>query len=63
MDSKYFINIHCKIYDDICKEMSVSATEVDHKFGLFFLKTIGFNYRFEVKDKGKYLMAKLTYDI
>jgi hypothetical protein len=43
--------------------MSVSATEVDHKFGLFFLKTIGFNYRFEVKDKGKYLMAKLTYDI
>jgi hypothetical protein len=63
MDSKYIINIHCKKYDDICKQMGVGDLEVDYKFGLFFVKTVQLDYIFEVRDKGKYLMAKLTYDI
>ena len=63
MESEYYINIHCKLYDNLTKEMDMSAWEVDNKFGLRFIKTIGFNYRFQVIDKGKFLMAKLIYDI
>ena len=63
MRSDNFIKIHCEVYDKICKEMSASAWEVDDKFGLFFKKTIGLYYLFELKDKNKFLWAKLTYNI
>ena len=63
MESKYFINIHCKIYDDICKQMRASTWEVDHEFGLLFVKTIGLNYKFQVINKEKLLWAKLKYNL
>jgi hypothetical protein len=61
------INIYCKTYDDLCfklgRELDISFEEIDYKFGLNFIKVIGEIYIFEVRDKGKYLMAKLMYDI
>ena len=63
MDSKYFIDMHCQTYHDIRKEMGVGDLEVDYRLGLRFIKTVQSYYIFEIKDKGKYLMAKLTYDI
>jgi hypothetical protein len=61
------ISIYSKEYDDLCfkltKELDVSLEELDYKFGIAFIKTLGEIYIFEVRDKGKYLMAKLTYDI
>lgn len=61
------INIYCKTYDDLCfklqQEFDVSFEEIDYKLGLAFIKTLGEIYTFEVRDKGKYLMAKLKYDI
>jgi hypothetical protein len=62
MESKYFINIHCELYDSICKEMRASAWEVDEKFGLLFLETIKLDYKFEVRDKQKFLWAKFKYN-
>ena len=43
--------------------MGLPAWQIDDKFGLIFIKTIGFNYLFEVRDKGKFLMAKIIYNI
>jgi hypothetical protein len=61
------INIYSSFYDNLyfklAQEMDVSFEELDYKFGLAFIKTLGQIYVFEVRDKGKYLMAKLTYDI
>jgi hypothetical protein len=61
------INIYSSFYDNLyfklAQEMDVSFEELDYKFGLAFIKTLGEIYIFEVRDKGKYLMAKLTYDI
>jgi hypothetical protein len=61
------INIYCKDYDDLCfklaQELDISFEEIDYKFGLMFVKVLGEIYVFEVRDKGKYLMAKLMYDI
>jgi hypothetical protein len=63
MDSKYIVNIYCETYHDICKEMGVGNFEVDYKLGLRFIKTVQLDYIFEIKDKEKWLWAKLTYDI
>jgi hypothetical protein len=61
------INIYSSFYDNLyfklAQEMDVSFEELDYKFGLAFIKTLGEIYIFEVRDKGRYLMAKLTYDI
>lgn len=61
------INIYCKTYDDLCfklgRELDISFEEIDYKFGLAFIKVLGEIYTFEVRDKNKYLMAKLIYDI
>jgi len=61
------INIYSSFYDNLyfklAQELDVSFEELDYKFGLAFIKTLGEIYIFEVRDKGKYLMAKLTYDI
>lgn len=61
------IFIYCNIYDDLCfrlaQELDISFEEIDYKFGLAFVKVLGEIYVFEVRDKGKYLMAKLMYDI
>ena len=66
MDSE-LISIYSKEYDDLyfklAKELDVSFEELDYKFGIVFIKTMGEIYIFEVRDKGRYLMAKLTYDI
>jgi hypothetical protein len=63
MDSKYIINIHCQTYHDIRKEMGVGDLEVDYRLGLRFVKTVQSDYIFEIKDKGKFLMAKIMYNI
>jgi hypothetical protein len=61
------INIYSSFYDNLyfklAQELDVSFEELDYKFGLAFIKTLGEIYIFEVRDKGKYLMAKLKYDI
>jgi hypothetical protein len=43
--------------------MRASAWEVDHEFGLLFVKTIGLNYKFQVINKEKLLWAKLKYNL
>jgi hypothetical protein len=42
--------------------MGASAWEIDEKFGLLFLETIKLDYKFEVRDKQKFLWAKLKYN-
>jgi len=61
------INIYSLFYDNLyfklAQELDISFEKLHYKFGLAFIKTLGEIYIFEVRDKGKYLMAKLTYDI
>ena len=61
------ISVDAKVYDLLYLKIKdlqyLTFEETDDKFGLKFVETVKQTYIFEVRDKGKYLMAKLIYDI
>ena len=61
------VSINAEIYDLLylkIKDLAfLTYEETDEKFGLKFVKAVKQTYIFEVRDKGRYLMAKLKYDI